>query len=60
MLEQKQIHKTFSMEEDFFDDCPVCQAQKAANEDGRSLTQEEFLQAAKEAEKLGGVSGVIY
>jgi Zn finger protein HypA/HybF involved in hydrogenase expression len=43
--------------EDFFDDCPVCQAQKRAISEGRELTMEELVAAMGEASKFGGVSG---
>lgn len=40
-----------------FDDCPVCQAQKKALEEGRDLTMEEFKAAAEESEKHGAITG---
>ena len=44
------------MEEIYFDDCPVCRAQKKAVDEGRPLSLAEYFEAAKEAEKGGSVT----
>lgn len=45
-------------DEDLFDDCPVCQAMKAAKEQGREPTEEELKEAfAKDKEEGGAVGG---
>ena len=41
-----------------YDDCPICQAMKKAEKQGRSLTEEELKKAFTEAEKVGGVVGI--
>jgi hypothetical protein len=41
--------------EEFFDDCPICQAMKAAQEQGRELTLEELKEAFKKAKEKGAV-----
>ncbi len=43
--------------EEFFDDCPICRAMKAAQEQGRELTLEELKGAFKKAKKEGTVVG---
>lgn len=43
--------------EEFFDDCPICQAMKAAKEQERELTQEELKEAFKKAKEGGAVVG---
>ena len=44
-------------DEEFFDDCPICQAMKMAKERGRELTMEELKEAFKNAKKQGGIVG---
>lgn len=44
-------------DEDFFDDCPVCQAMKFAKERGRWPTMSELLKAMEKAKKQGAVVG---
>ena len=36
-------------EEDFFDDCPICQAMKAAKKEGRELLFDELQELFKKA-----------
>lgn len=36
-------------DEDLFDDCPICQAMKAAKERGKELSLEELKEAFKKA-----------
>lgn len=43
--------------EDLFDDCPVCQATKAAQEQGRELTLEELKEAFRKAKEKGAIVG---
>ncbi len=40
-----------------FDDCPVCQATKAAQEQGRELTLEELKEAFRKAKEKGAIVG---
>lgn len=44
--------------DDYFDDCPICQAMKKADLEGRDLTQEEYFESVREAKKAGGVGGI--
>lgn len=62
----KQKHKTnkFKLEivdkfdeEDFFDDCPVCQTMKAAQKEGRSPTLPELKEAYQKAKDQGAIVG---
>lgn len=41
----------------FFDDCPICRAQKRADDEGRNITMEELDTAFREAEAAGAVTG---
>lgn len=43
--------------EDFFDDCPVCQAMKLAQQNGKMPTQEELEEAFKKAKEKGAIVG---
>ena len=43
--------------EDLFDDCPICQAMKAAQEQGRELTREELEEAFRKAKEEGAITG---
>lgn len=43
--------------EDFFDDCPVCQAMKSAQQNGKMPTQEELKEAFKKAKEKGAIVG---
>ena len=36
---------------EYFDDCPICQAMKKAEEEGRELSEEELLKLFEEANK---------
>ena len=51
-MEEEKIKK-----EEFFDDCPICQAMKAAQGQGRELTQEEVKEAFKKAKERGAIVG---
>lgn len=42
-------------EEEFFDDCPICQLIKLAKEQDREPTLEELKKAFKKAKDEGGV-----
>lgn len=44
-------------EEDFFDDCPVCQVMKMAKEGGREPTLSELKEALEKAKEQGAVVG---
>lgn len=41
----------------YFDDCPLCQMQKAAEKEGRPSALEELKAGAVEARKRGAVVG---
>ena len=41
----------------FFDDCPICQAMKAAKEKGIELSEEELKAAFRKAKKKGAIVG---
>lgn len=43
----------------FYDDCPVCLAQKKADEEGRDITENEILEAFEKSKKKGAVVGKI-
>lgn len=43
--------------EEIFDDCPVCQAMKVAQERGKELTLEELKEAFKKAKEGGAIVG---
>ena len=40
-----------SSSETYYDDCPICQAMKKAEEEGRSLSEEELIKLFEEANK---------
>lgn len=44
-------------DDDFFDDCPVCQAMKFAKENGRMPTLSELEEAFKKAKEKGAIVG---
>lgn len=44
-------------EEEFFDDCPICQAMKKAEEENRDLSLEELQESFREAKKQGAIVG---
>ena len=46
-----------SKKEEFFDDCPICQATKLAQEQGRELTMEELKEAFKKSKEKGAIVG---
>ncbi len=46
--------------EKYFDNCPICQAMKNAEEKDQDLTLEELEEAFNEARKKGAVVGKIY
>ncbi len=52
MEKNKKIKK-----EEFFDDCPICRAEKAAQEQGRELTMEELKEAFKKSKEKGAIVG---
>lgn len=47
-------------DEDLFDDCPVCQAEKLAQKQGRTATLTELLAAFQKAKDKGAVVGGKY
>jgi len=51
-MENKKIKN-----EELFDDCSICRAMKAAQEQGRELTSEELREAFKKAKEKGAVVG---
>jgi len=44
-------------EEEFFDDCPICQAMKKAKAEGRSPDLTELKEAFKKAKEQGAMVG---
>ena len=40
-----------SSSDTYYDDCPICQAMKKAEEEGRSLSEEEMIKLFEEANK---------
>ena len=48
-------NKNSKKDEEFFDDCPICQAMKAAKEQGREPTEEELKEAFKKAKEQGAI-----
>lgn len=44
-------------EEDYFDDCPICQALKKAEKEGREITLTELQEAIGKAQKQGAIVG---
>ena len=44
-------------DEVYFDNCPICRAQKAADDAGRLLTLSELRAASAEAKKMGAYTG---
>ncbi|MBI2041468.1 MAG: hypothetical protein HYT20_00425 [Candidatus Nealsonbacteria bacterium] len=46
-----------SGDDELFDDCPICQAMKAAKEQGKEPTQEELKEAFKKAKEDGAIVG---
>lgn len=51
-MKNKRIKK-----EELFDDCPICRAMKAAQEQGRELKAEELKEAFKKAKEKGAMVG---
>jgi hypothetical protein len=45
------------MDGDYDEDCPICQAQKKADEEGREITLEEFRDAMLKAKEMGAIVG---
>ena len=43
--------------EDFFDDCPICQAMKVAKDRGKDLSEKELIEAFKKANEGGAIVG---
>ena len=43
--------------DEFFDDCPIYRAMKAAQERGKELTLEELKEAFEKAKERGGIVG---
>ncbi len=44
-------------DDEFFDNCPICQAMKLAQEEGREPTEEELKEAFKKAKEGGAIVG---
>lgn len=57
-MPQKFIKSKSQLGNFIFDDCPICRAMKAADEQGRGLTESELREAFKKAKgktvSLGG------
>ena len=50
----KKNHKKNKKEWRYFDDCPICQAQRKADEENRLISESELKQAFDEAKKVKG------
>ena len=48
---------SLTSDQDYFDDCPICQALKKAEDEKRIPTAKEYEEATREAEKQGAVVG---
>lgn len=46
-----------SSSDTFYDDCPICQAMKKAEEEGRELSESELLEAFEKSKEKGAVVG---
>lgn len=58
MRKRKTRKQTKSQDSTFyFDDCPVCQAMKEAEENNRALTVLEVKEAFEKAKKKGAIVG---
>lgn len=44
-------------EKEFFDDCPICQAMKSAQKEGKELSSEELKEAFQKAKEQGAIVG---
>ena len=53
----KAKSKNRSGEWEFFDDCPVCQAEKRAQAAGRNATMMELKEAFRKAKDQGAIVG---
>lgn len=51
------MSKKLNEEMELFDDCPICQAMKRAEEKGEALTEAELKEAFKKAKNNGAVVG---
>ena len=57
-MKNKKKRENVSGQDDlFFDDCPICQAMKAAQERGRELSLDELKEVFQKAKDQGGVVG---
>lgn len=54
-MRKKQIKNNKATSE--FDDCPICQAMKKAEEEGKELSLEELKEAFQEAGNRGAIVG---
>ena len=57
MANKKDKFILVSNTDQLFDDCPICRAMKAAQEEGRQLTEAELKEAFAKAKESGGVVG---
>lgn len=46
-----------SSNDTYFDDCPICQAMKQAEEEGRALTEDETKEAFEKSKSQGTIVG---
>lgn len=51
-----EIADKFS-DDDLFDDCPICQAMKAAHKKGVEMAEDELKEAFKKSKEGGGMVG---
>ncbi len=48
-----------SSDNQYFDDCPICQAMRKAEKEGKSLDPVELAKAFNKANKMGGITGGV-
>ena len=56
-LKFRVVNRSGDGDDELFDDCPICRAMKAAQDDGRELTEQELKEAFKKAKEGGAIVG---
>lgn len=58
-MKKKGDSKKFivSSSDTYYDDCPICQAMKKAEEEGRTLSEEELWDTFEKSKEAGGIVG---
>lgn len=57
MIYSRQMTDAQPEDDPYFDDCPLCQMQKAADKEGRTLSLEELKAGFEEARARGAMVG---